>query len=298
MQTIVPILRYEDARGAMRWLCTTFGFVEVFAVPEAGEFVRHAQLKLGTNVIMLGSVRPDERMTSPQAPGAATQALCVYVEDIDAHFSRAVAAGAETSGPPRDTDFGAREYHVRDIEGHPWTFGTYRPDADHENSLGAAAIARDIAAGLEGDPWHGPALWTLLANVTPEQAVAHPIAGGHSIIEIIAHISSWLEEVDSRARGNAPAEPAAGDWPERPGDPHALWAAALARLRAAQAGCAEALAQFSSSRLSERVGSQRNAPLGSGVSFGAMFSGLAQHNAYHAGQIALLKRALSVERSS
>ena len=141
MQTIFPILRYKDARGAMRWLYTAFGFAEVLSVPESGEFVRHAQLRLGTNVIMLGSARPDEPMASPQAAGAATQALYVYVEDLDGHFSRAVSAGAETSGPPRDTDFGAREYHVRDIEGHPWTFGTYRPDAGQENSLSAAASA-------------------------------------------------------------------------------------------------------------------------------------------------------------
>lgn len=130
MQTIFPILRYSDARGAMISLCATFGFVELFSVPESGPFVRHAQLKLGTNVIMLGSVRPDERMASPQVLGAATQALYVHVDDVDGHFERARSAGAEITSPPEDTDFGSREYHVRDLEGHPWTFGTYLPDAD------------------------------------------------------------------------------------------------------------------------------------------------------------------------
>ena len=127
MQTIFPILRYNDARGAIRWLCATFGFVEVFSVPESGKIVRHAQLKLGTNIIMLGSVRPDDGMTSPQALGVATQALCVYVDNLDAHFERARSAGADIASPPNDTDFGSREYHARDIEGHLWTFGTYRP---------------------------------------------------------------------------------------------------------------------------------------------------------------------------
>lgn len=74
MQAIFPILRYNDARGAIRWLCATFGFVELFSVSESGQIVRHAQLKLGTNVIMLGSVRPDERMASHQELGIATQA--------------------------------------------------------------------------------------------------------------------------------------------------------------------------------------------------------------------------------
>ncbi|MFI5119391.1 MAG: VOC family protein [Thermoanaerobaculia bacterium] len=130
MQTIFPILRYTDARAAIQWLCATFGFVELFSVPESGPFVRHAQLRLGTNVVMLGSVRPDERMESPQKLGAATQALCVFVDDLDAHFERARSAGTEITSPPKATDFGSREYHARDLEGHPWTFGTYLPDVD------------------------------------------------------------------------------------------------------------------------------------------------------------------------
>jgi uncharacterized glyoxalase superfamily protein PhnB len=129
MQTIFPILRYDDARSAIRWLCAAFGFVEVFSVPESGQLVRHAQLALGTNVIMLGSVRPDDGLTSPRALGVATQALCVYVDDPDAHCERARSAGAEIVSPPRDTDFGAREYHARDPEGHLWAFGTYLPVA-------------------------------------------------------------------------------------------------------------------------------------------------------------------------
>lgn len=130
MQTIFPILRYKDARNAIRWLCTTFGFVELFSVPESGQPVRHAQLKLDTNVIMLGSVRPDDGMTSPQLLGVATQALFVYVGDVDAHFERARSAGAEITSQLQNTDFGSREYHVRDLEGHLWTFGTYLPNAE------------------------------------------------------------------------------------------------------------------------------------------------------------------------
>ena len=130
MQTIFPILRYNDARRAIRWLCATFGFAELFSVPESGQIVRHAQLKLGTNIIMLGSVRPNERLASPQTLGAGTQALCVYVDNLDGHFQRAQAAGAEILSPPAKTDFGSYEYHIRDLEGHLWTFGTYCPDPD------------------------------------------------------------------------------------------------------------------------------------------------------------------------
>ena len=129
MQTIFPILRYADARAAIRWLCMAFGFRERFSVPDTGPFVRHAQLSLGTSLIMLGSVR-DDGLQTPQALGAATQALCVYVPDLDEHFERARSAGAEVIAPPQETDFGSREYHVRDPEGHLWTFGTYLPNSD------------------------------------------------------------------------------------------------------------------------------------------------------------------------
>jgi len=128
MQTIFPILRYNDARASIRSLCDSVGFVELFSVPESGQFVRHAQLKLGTNLIMLGSVRPHEHTASPQQLGAATQSLCVHVGDVDAHFELAKSAGAEIIDPPRNTDFGFREYHARDVEGHPWTFTNYLPD--------------------------------------------------------------------------------------------------------------------------------------------------------------------------
>jgi uncharacterized glyoxalase superfamily protein PhnB len=130
MQAIFPILRYNDARNAIRSLCATFGFTELFSVPESGPVVRHAQLVLGTNVIMLGSTRPGEGLASPQALGAATQALYVYVDNLDAHFERARSASAQIAGSPEETDFGSRQYQARDLEGHLWIFGTYLPDTD------------------------------------------------------------------------------------------------------------------------------------------------------------------------
>jgi uncharacterized glyoxalase superfamily protein PhnB len=130
MQTIFPILRYENARSSIAWLCEAFGFTEVFAVPETGEFVRHAQLTLGTNRIMLGSLRDDGLTTPRKLDGMATQSLSVYVAEVDEHFARALGAGAEIVLPPQDTDFGTREYHAKDPEGHTWTFSNYLPSAD------------------------------------------------------------------------------------------------------------------------------------------------------------------------
>jgi uncharacterized glyoxalase superfamily protein PhnB len=123
---IVPILRYRDARAAIASLCSCFGFVELFSEPPAGPTVRHARLTFGSDQIMLGSVRPDDGIESPLELGAATQGLCVYVGDLDAHFERAQAGGAKIVSLPKDTPFG-RTYQATDVEGHPWTFSSPPP---------------------------------------------------------------------------------------------------------------------------------------------------------------------------
>src|SRR6266508_423745 len=64
----------------------------------------------------------------PARAGRRYSRLYVCVADVDAHFRYAQSAGAEITSPPEETDFGSRDYHVRDLEGHPWTFGTYLPD--------------------------------------------------------------------------------------------------------------------------------------------------------------------------
>jgi uncharacterized glyoxalase superfamily protein PhnB len=95
MQTIFPIFRYDDARRVIQSHCAQFGSVEPFSVPESGQIVLYAQLKLATNVTMLGSTRVDDGMVSQQTLMSATQALCVCLDDLDVHFKRARSAGAE-----------------------------------------------------------------------------------------------------------------------------------------------------------------------------------------------------------
>lgn len=129
MQTIFPILRYNDARRAIRWLCDAFGFIELFSAPVSGEVVRHAQLQLGSNIIMLGTTRGEEGINSPLELGASTQALSVYIVDVDTHYAQARSVGAMIISSPESTDFGAREYHVRDLEGHLWVFSNFLPKA-------------------------------------------------------------------------------------------------------------------------------------------------------------------------
>jgi uncharacterized glyoxalase superfamily protein PhnB len=92
--------------------------------------VAHAQLSFGPGFIMLSTARDDDlRMKSPLDLGAVNQGTYVYLEDVDAHCERAKKAGAEIVRGPENTDYGSREYTARDLEGHLWSFGTYKPSS-------------------------------------------------------------------------------------------------------------------------------------------------------------------------
>lgn len=121
-----PALRYQDGPAAIEWLARAFGFEKHMVVPAPDGGIAHAQMSLGPGMIMLGSAR-DPEGTNPWA--SVKQGVYVYVEDVDAHYARAKASGAEIVRELQDTPYGSREYSVRDPEGHLWGFGTYRPGA-------------------------------------------------------------------------------------------------------------------------------------------------------------------------
>lgn len=120
--TIFPALRFRDAERARGFLRDAFGFEDHALHRDAAGRIAHAELRHGNGAVMFGEARPD-----PSNPWAEAHGLYVVVEDVDAHHARAAAAGAEIVTPPRDTDYGAREYTARDPEGNLWSFGSYRP---------------------------------------------------------------------------------------------------------------------------------------------------------------------------
>ncbi len=143
-QSIFPTLRYADASSAIDWLEKAFGFTRKIVIPGPDGTVAHAELTLqGGGMIMLGSCKEDTfRYRVPREVGGVTQASYFYIADIDPHFARARAAGAEIVRALQDTDYGSREYSARDPEGHLWHFGTYLPDASEgvsQTTEGAAA---------------------------------------------------------------------------------------------------------------------------------------------------------------
>ncbi len=157
------------------------------------------------------------------------------------------------------------------------------------------AIVDELRRAHSGDAWHGPAIAELLHGLEAVEAAAHPVAGAHSIWEIVLHLAAWRREVARRLTTGRLAPPEAGDWPGVPAVGEAAWGEATAALAAASDALVAAVAVFPEARLAERAGDARDAALGSGVTWGAMLHGLAQHDAYHGGQIAILKRALALK---
>ena len=131
VSTVIPVMRYRDANAAIEWLCKAFGFERHLVVPGENGTVAHAQLVFGNGMIMLGSAREDEFgqwVKPPRETGCiGTQSAYVIVEDADAHYARAKAAGAEIVMEVEDQDYGGRLYSCLDPEGHLWSFGTYDP---------------------------------------------------------------------------------------------------------------------------------------------------------------------------
>ncbi len=112
---IYPFMRFADADAALEWLSRAFGFEEREVYRNGEGTIHHAEISLGPGIVMFGQ------------GDSASQGVYVAVEDADAHYEQAKAAGAEIVREIEDTDYGSREYTARDLEGHVWSFGTYRP---------------------------------------------------------------------------------------------------------------------------------------------------------------------------
>lgn len=126
---LFPALTYADAAKAIEWLCTAFGFEARLVVPGADGRVEHSELQLGPGVIMVSSPKSEQGRVAPGDVKGSPQTMCVRVEDPDALFARATAAGAEVMFGLTDEDYGARGFMVKDLEGQVWYFSDYLPGA-------------------------------------------------------------------------------------------------------------------------------------------------------------------------
>jgi len=108
--TIYPSFYYDDAPAAIEWLCRAFGFRRRLVVPGPDGTVRHSELTFGPAVIMVATSKPDMGWVSPRHLSGLNSALSLYVEDPDAHFAIAKAAGAVVLRDITDEPYGGRGY--------------------------------------------------------------------------------------------------------------------------------------------------------------------------------------------
>jgi uncharacterized damage-inducible protein DinB len=150
-------------------------------------------------------------------------------------------------------------------------------------------IADQLRRAFTGDPWHGSPFLDLLAGISAEQARARPLPSVHSIWELILHVDVYLHAALGATQGVAMPKLYAteGDWPALRDDSSAAWIAAQDRLFQNAERLAQAIERFDDAKLQEIVPGRQ-------YDFYYLFHGIVQHSLYHGGQIAMLKKALSV----
>jgi len=128
---VTPYILYEDVEAALAFLAKAFGFKERMRIPMADGKVGHAEMELADGVVMMGCPGPDYR--NPKRLGHKTQMVHVYVDDVDAHYAHAKAAGAKIIAEPTDQFYGDRNYRAQDPQGHEWCFAQHVKDVAAED---------------------------------------------------------------------------------------------------------------------------------------------------------------------
>src|ERR1700704_2251410 len=149
-----------------------------------------------------------------------------------------------------------------------------------------ARLADQIRRAFDGEAWHGDSLMEILKDVPAKNAATKPVPDAHSIWEILLHISAWDDVIIRRAHGNAVKLSDAENFPAIADSSRAAWQAAVAKAKSKHDELVETVAAFPDSRLNEQVPGKSDKY----HTFYYMFSGIVQHDLYHAGQIALLKK--------
>jgi len=150
-------------------------------------------------------------------------------------------------------------------------------------------IRDQFRRAFEGEAWHGPSVLALLDGVTAQQAAAHPILGAHSIWELTLHIAAWERACLRRLNGDPAQLSDAEDWEPINDTSDAAWEAMKQQLIDNHHELLDAIARVDESRLDETIYQDPNIPYSS---IYVTLHGVVQHDLYHAGQIAMLKKAL------
>jgi uncharacterized damage-inducible protein DinB len=158
------------------------------------------------------------------------------------------------------------------------------PAKELEPTSEAASIADQLRRAFDGSAWHGPALLELLADVDAATAFAKPLANAHSIWELLLHIEVWDGAGLRRLAGQKYQPTGLANFPMPAKPTEAAWRKAVASAKRTHSALVKTVAALPDERLCDRVPGKR-------YDFYHMLHGIAQHELYHAGQIALLRKA-------
>ena len=126
--TVTPYLIVTGAAEAIDYYTKVFGATELMRFPGPDGKVGHAEIKIGTSIVMLADEAPDKGYRSPQSLGGSGTGIMLYVEDVDGVFDRAIAAGGKTQQAVTDQFYGDRSGSLIDPFGHMWTVATHVED--------------------------------------------------------------------------------------------------------------------------------------------------------------------------
>jgi PhnB protein len=130
--TATPYLIIKDAAHAIGFYKEAFGATELARMADANGKIRHAEIKIGDSPIMLADEFPEIGARSPESFGGSPVSIYLYVEDVDAAFSQAIAAGAKELRPVADQFYGDRSGGVTDPFGYAWYIATHKEDMSPE----------------------------------------------------------------------------------------------------------------------------------------------------------------------
>jgi PhnB protein len=148
--TVTPYLVCRGAAGAIDFYKRAFGAKEKMRMPGPNGTVAHAEIQIGDSRVMLGDEWPEMGAKSPEALGGSAGSVFLYVKNVDAFASKAVAAGATVVMPLQDMFWGDRYGKLKDPFGHEWSIATHKEDVTAKQMAKRAQSAMSAAPGAAG----------------------------------------------------------------------------------------------------------------------------------------------------
>lgn len=144
--SVTPYLIVANGAAAIEFYKQAFDAVELMRMDGPDGCIMHAEVRIGDSPVMLAGEFPDMQCFGPEKYGGSPVSLMIYVEDVDAQFSQALAAGATELRPVKDQFYGDRSGTLKDPFGHTWTLSTHKEDLSEDQIKERMATMEGCAA--------------------------------------------------------------------------------------------------------------------------------------------------------